>query len=101
MVIHKMIAALVPHMPRGFVWMFSRKYIAGKGIEDAIRVARQLNDNGCLVTVDLLGEFITQLPEAERNKNEYLEIIERFTQCRAKGNYSRANRANARILPLG
>ena len=86
--INKMIAAVLPHMPKCLVWIFSKKYIAGKRLEDAIRVSKQLNDDGCVVTVDLLGEFITRLPEAERNKNEYLEIIERFSQCRVKGNYS-------------
>ncbi|MCU0371594.1 MAG: hypothetical protein MUC31_09290, partial [Bacteroidales bacterium] len=64
---NKMIAALLPYMPKSFVWIFSRRYIAGKKIEDAIRVSKELNSQGIRITVDLLGEFITKLSEAEQN----------------------------------
>lgn len=75
-------------MPKGFVWIFSKRYIAGKKIEDAIKVSKSLNDEGTMVTVDLLGEFITQLSEAEQNKNEYLDIIDTFEKNDINGNYS-------------
>ncbi|PLW94026.1 MAG: proline dehydrogenase [Marinilabiliales bacterium] len=75
-------------MPKGFVWIFSKRYIAGKNIEDAIQVSKSLNEEGTMVTVDLLGEFITQLSEAEQNKNEYLDIIDTFEKNGINGNYS-------------
>jgi proline dehydrogenase len=40
------------------------------------------------VTVDLLGEFIKTLEEAEINKQKYFEIINRFTREKVKGNFS-------------
>jgi len=83
-----MIAAILPYMPKSFVWIFSRRYIAGKKIEDAIRASRELNEEGIMVTVDLLGEFITRLDEAENNKNEYLEIIDTFVREKIDGNFS-------------
>jgi len=85
---NKMIASLLPYMPKGLIWVFSSKYIAGKKIDDAISVAKKLNDEGYLVTIDLLGEFITKLEEAEENKNEYLQIIEQIKKSGIKGNYS-------------
>jgi proline dehydrogenase len=85
---NKMIAAILPYMPKSFVWIFSRRYIAGKKIEDAIRASRELNEEGIMVTVDLLGEFITRLDEAESNKNEYLEIIDTFIREKIDGNFS-------------
>ncbi|MFO7613948.1 MAG: proline dehydrogenase family protein [Bacteroidales bacterium] len=85
---NKMIAAILPYMPKSFVWIFSRRYIAGKKIEDAIRASRELNEEGIMVTVDLLGEFITRLDEAESNKNEYLEIIDTFIRENIDGNFS-------------
>ena len=85
---NKMIAAMLPFMPKSFVWIFSKRYIAGKKIEDAIKVSKDLNKQGIKVTVDLLGEFITKLSEAEKNKLEYLDIIDTFTKEKIDGNFS-------------
>lgn len=86
--INKMIAGVLPYFPKNFVWIFSKKYIAGKKIDDAVRVSRELNFGKTKVTVDLLGEFITKLEEAEANKLEYLAIIDRFQKENIDGNYS-------------
>jgi proline dehydrogenase len=75
-------------MPKNLVWIFSKRYIAGKKIQDAIRVSRELNDKGIKVTIDLLGEFIENLDEAEQNKLEYLNIIDTFQKENIDGNYS-------------
>ncbi len=75
-------------MPKKLVWIFSRKYIAGETIDDAIAVCRALNRQKVKITIDLLGEFITQLDEATANKNAYLEIIERVQKENIDGNYS-------------
>ncbi len=85
---NKMIAAMLPYMPKSFVWIFSKRYIAGKKIEDAIRVSKELNSQGIKMTVDLLGEFITKLSEAEKNKIEYLDIIDTFVREKIDGNFS-------------
>jgi len=79
---------MLPYMPKNFVWIFSKRYIAGKKIEDAIRVSKELNSQGIKITVDLLGEFITKLSEAEKNKIEYLDIIDTFTHEKIDGNFS-------------
>jgi len=86
--INKMIAAMLPYMPKNFVWIFSKRYIAGKKIEDAIRVSKELNNQKIKVTIDLLGEFITKLSEAERNKVEYLDIIDTVMKEKIDGNFS-------------
>ena len=79
---------MLPYMPKSFVWIFSKRYIAGKKIEDAIRVSKELNSQGIKITVDLLGEFITKLSEAEKNKLEYLDIIDTFVREKIDGNFS-------------
>jgi len=85
---NKLIASLLPFMPKKLVWIFSKAYIAGEKIEDAIRVSRNLNREGIKVTIDILGEFISELGEAERNKKEYLEVIRRMEEEKIEGNYS-------------
>ncbi|HRU67718.1 MAG TPA: proline dehydrogenase, partial [Bacteroidia bacterium] len=85
---NKLVAGLLPYMPKDFVWLFSKRYIAGKTLEDAIRVSKELNEKGIMVTIDVLGEFIKNLDEAERNKKEYLEVIETVEKHGINGNYS-------------
>jgi len=86
--INSIIAGILPHMPRKLVWMFSKQYIAGETVEEAIVNTRKLNKEGILTTIDILGEFITTLEEAEANKQEYLDVIEKVEKAGIKGNYS-------------
>ncbi len=85
---NKFIAAVLPYMPKKFVWLFSKRYISGVTIEDAINASKDLNAQGIKVTIDVLGEFIENLDEAEANKQEYLEIIEAAEKNKIDGNFS-------------
>ncbi|TDO04871.1 proline dehydrogenase family protein [Sunxiuqinia elliptica] len=85
---NKMLANLLPYMPKKLIWLFSKRYIAGEGIDQGLEVSKKLNEKNIEVTIDLLGEFITSLEQAEENKNQYLEIIERFTAEGIQGNFS-------------
>lgn len=85
---NKMITRLLPVMPKKLVWIFSKKYIAGETLDDAIRVCRELNAMKIRFTLDLLGEFITRPDEANANKEAYLAIIDRVESEKIDGNYS-------------
>lgn len=85
---NKMVAAMLPFMPKKLVWIFSKRYIAGTNLSQAVSVASSLNKEGYLVTIDLLGEFITDLSEATKNKEEYLNIIDTIQANNIDGNYS-------------
>lgn len=85
---NKFIAAILPYFPKKFVWIFSRSYISGETIEDAMRVSKELNRNKIKVTLDVLGEFIKTLEEAEENKKEYLNLIDVTYKSGVDGNFS-------------
>ncbi len=85
---NKLIASLLPYMPKKFIWIFSRSYISGETIEDAMRVSSDLNRNGIKVTLDVLGEFIKNLEEANENKKEYLHLIDHVKESGIDGNFS-------------
>lgn len=85
---NKLIAAILPYFPKKFVWIFSRPYISGETISDAMRVSKELNKNGIMVTLDVLGEFIKSKEEAEANKNEYLHLIDVTYKSGVDGNFS-------------
>ena len=86
--LNKIIANILPHMPKKLVWLFSKRYIAGETIDEGLLASKLLNESGIEITIDLLGEFIESIDEAEDNKNEYLEIVTRFTDENVKGNFS-------------
>jgi Proline dehydrogenase len=85
---NKILANALPHMPKKLIWIFSKRYIAGEKIEDGLRVSRELNKQGVDVSVDLLGEFITTIEQAEENRKKYIEIIERFSSEGIVGHFS-------------
>jgi proline dehydrogenase len=85
---NKFIAAILPWFPKKFIWIFSRPYISGETIEDAMRVSKDLNSKKMKVTLDILGEFIKTLNEAELNKTEYLNLIVTSYKNNIDGNFS-------------
>jgi len=85
---NKFIASILPYFPKKFVWIFSRAYISGVKMEDAMRVSRELNQQGMRVTLDVLGEFIKSLDEAGANKQEYMDLIAETEKQGINGNYS-------------
>lgn len=85
---NKMIAGMLPYMPQNFVWIFSKRYVAGKTLSDAMRECKDLNSHCIKITIDVLGEFIETLDEVEANKKEYLEVIENVEKNGITGNYS-------------
>jgi len=85
---NKLIASIIPYFPKKFIWIFSRSYISGETIDDAIHVSKNFNKNNIKVTLDVLGEFIKTLEEAENNKKEYLNLIEVINENNIDGNVS-------------
>ena len=85
---NKFIAAILPYFPKKFIWIFSRAYISGENIEDAMRVSKDLNSKKIKVSLDVLGEFIKTLDEAESNKKEYLHLIDISYKNNIDGHFS-------------
>ena len=85
---NKFIAAILPYFPKKVIWIFSKSYISGETIDDAMKVSKELNQNKMEVTLDVLGEFIKSLEEAEENKKEYLNLIDITIRSGIKGNFS-------------
>lgn len=86
--INRLIAAVLPYIPKRLVWIFSKRYISGEHLSDAIRESEKINAEGCAVTIDILGEFVSRLEEAESFKIQYIEVIEQFSSRKINGNFS-------------
>jgi proline dehydrogenase len=85
---NRFIAAILPFFPKKFIWIFSKPYISGETIDDAMQVSKELNKKQIMVTLDVLGEFISTPEEAEENKKEYLNLIDVSYMNGINGNFS-------------
>jgi len=75
---NRLVSLTLPAVPRSVVRVFSRRYIAGASIEDAMRVVRVVTDEGAMATVDILGEFIQNSEQAEANTTAYVDLLMRI-----------------------
>ena len=79
---HKAIIGTMPYLPRGLVWRFSRRYIAGTSLADAYRAVQALNDIGCTGTIDVLGEDITNAEQVAAALALYREALDGIRDAR-------------------
>lgn len=84
----KLILAILPKMPQSFVWAFSKKYIVGKTLEEALNISKKMNSKGYAITIDLLGEFIKERSEAEETKETYLKVLDALHANKIRGGIS-------------
>ena len=78
----------LPFVPRAIVRRFSRPYIAGDTLDDAVRVVRALNDGGVMATLDVLGESVTSRALAEGAVRDYGDALQRIRLERLDSNIS-------------
>ena len=82
------IVRLLPAVPKQVVRRISEHYIAGEELDDALRVVLQLNAEGKLATLDVLGEEVTDPEEARAIAAAYREAVEAFARGRLDSNIS-------------
>jgi proline dehydrogenase len=86
--INRIIVAIVQIMPKSVVWMFSKRYIAGKTLDEAIQLVKKLNEKDIYATIDVLGEAIQNKEEAIEAKNECLRVLNAIEEYKLKANLS-------------
>lgn len=66
----------------------ARRFVAGETIPDAMHAAHELNARGLKVTMDYLGESVSDRAEATAAADTYLEIIDAIDDHAIDGNVS-------------
>ena len=87
-IINIAIANMLPFVPKPVVGYFAKRYIAGDKLEDAIRVISELNDEGFMCTVNILGENIKKIQSAVKYLQRYKEILNELTEKKLDSNIS-------------
>ncbi|DAC28421.1 MAG TPA: proline dehydrogenase [Candidatus Poseidoniales archaeon] len=71
----KLVVGMTVRMPKWFVGWVSRRYVAGNTIDDAVKVMQRLSKENACFTVDVLGEEISTMAEAQYFYDEYASLI--------------------------
>ena len=82
------VVTLLPAVPKPVIRRISSRYIAGPSLDDARRVVAELNAEGKLATVDVLGEEVAQASEAEEIAAEYVAALDAFERDDLDANVS-------------
>ena len=64
------------------------RFVAGETIDEAIATVRDLNNSNLSASLDLLGESVLHIEEAERACRSYLDLLDRIHAARANANVS-------------
>jgi proline dehydrogenase len=84
----RLVVATLPLVPKIIVGKVASQYIAGESLADAVTAVRNLNQQGLMATVDVLGEFTSDRSEVDRNVSKYLELIDAIVQEKIDANVS-------------
>ena len=66
----------LPAVPKPIVGRVASRYVAGETLDDAVRVVRELNGQGAMATVDLLGEEVHERDKATAAVEEYRHVFD-------------------------
>jgi proline dehydrogenase len=67
---------------------FSARFVAGNQVDDALRVTRAVNDTGLSVSVDNLGENVTNVDEARASAVLYHQLLDDIASQKLNANIS-------------
>jgi len=76
--VNRLIVAALPLVPRTIVRRVAFRYVAGETLEQALETVRRLNAEGCMATLDVLGEDVARKEESESSVAEYVRALDRI-----------------------
>jgi len=84
----RIVVATVPLVPKALVGRVARRYVAGETREEALAVARSMNELGAMATLDVLGEEVHEPARATEAVDEYIALLESFEEAGVDANVS-------------
>jgi proline dehydrogenase len=84
----RFVVGTLPFVPRAIVHRFARRYVAGPTLDDAIRTVRELESEGAMATIDVLGESVTRRDQTEATREEYVRVLDAIVANRLPANVS-------------
>ena len=86
--INNILASSVSIMPKWFIKLFSKSYIAGHEPKEVINIVKNLNTQGFSATIDILGEHTKSQERANSVTNEYTQLYSDIAEDSVDSNIS-------------
>jgi len=84
----KLVVASTVRMPKWFVKWVSRRYVAGSELSDAVKIMQRLSKENACFTIDVLGEEISTMEEAQYFYDEYVSVANAILEHNLDANLS-------------
>jgi proline dehydrogenase len=86
--LNELIVRTLPLVPKPVVRRIASRYVAGETLEDALRCVARLNAEGCMATLDVLGEDVTRREETEQTVLDYQRALAEISRRGLDSNIS-------------
>jgi proline dehydrogenase len=83
-----LVSNTIRFVPKPIVGYFSKPYIAGPRLEDAVRNVKQLNAQGICATIDVLGESVTKKQDSLDAVELYMKTLQAIYDEKLDANIS-------------
>ena len=71
---NSLISKLIPFFPKAITYQFAKRYVAGTNKNSAFKAIESLNNDGYLVTLDILGEHTKNIETANKITQQYIDL---------------------------
>ncbi|QQR72399.1 MAG: proline dehydrogenase family protein [Holophagales bacterium] len=86
--LHGLIVHTLPWVPKFIVGRVASRYVAGGTLDDALATIADLNREGAMATMDLLGEEVKDPAKAVANVEEYERMLAAIAERKLDANIS-------------
>jgi len=84
--LNPIIKATLPLVPKPIVRRIAKPYIAGETLPELVSVVQELNHDRFIVATSILGEFVTEVKDAEEAVQQYQEVLTEIKALKLESN---------------
>ena len=84
--LNPIIKATLPLVPKPIVRRIAKPYIAGEILPELVSVVQELNHDRFIVATSILGEFVTEVKDAEEAVQQYQEVLTEIKDLKLESN---------------
>ena len=87
-IINDIITKTIPFLPKKIVKIIADKYVAGQTPKEALEIIQSLNLKKYDITIDLLGEHLSDIKEINEVTNTYINLLDEINKQSLSSNIS-------------
>ena len=84
--LNPIIKATLPLVPKPIVRRIAKPYIAGETLPELVSVVQELNHDRFILATSILGEFVTEVKDAEEAVQQYQEVLTEIKDLKLESN---------------